>query len=44
LLEEGIYFPPSQFEVCFISAAHSREDIEQTLQAVEKALYISHLD
>lgn len=44
LLEEGIYFPPSQFEVCFISAAHSLKDIQQTLQAVEKALYISHLD
>ncbi len=43
LLEEGVYFPPSQFEVCFISTAHSRKDIEETLQAVEKALYISQL-
>lgn len=44
LLEEGIYFPPSQFEVCFISAAHKRPDIEQTLQAIDKALHISQLD
>lgn len=38
LLERGIYFPPSQFEVCFISAAHEMEDIEKTLAAVEEVL------
>jgi glutamate-1-semialdehyde 2,1-aminomutase len=40
LLEEGLYFPPSQFEVCFISAAHTREDIESSLLAMEKALHM----
>jgi len=27
LLERGVYFPPSQFEACFMSAAHSEQDI-----------------
>jgi glutamate-1-semialdehyde 2,1-aminomutase len=38
LLQAGIYFPPSQFEVCFLSAAHSREDLDQTSKAVNIAL------
>ncbi|NLG31946.1 MAG: glutamate-1-semialdehyde 2,1-aminomutase [Syntrophomonadaceae bacterium] len=38
LLTGGIYFPPSQFEVCFISGAHELYDIEVTLEAVERAL------
>ena len=37
-LERGIYFPPSQFETAFISAAHSDEDIEQTASVVGEAL------
>jgi glutamate-1-semialdehyde 2,1-aminomutase len=35
LLQRGIYFPPSQFEAAFISAAHSDEDIAVTVAAVE---------
>lgn len=38
LLNEGVYWPPSQFESAFISAEHSRKDIDQTLAAFEKAL------
>ena len=38
LLAEGIYIPPSQFEVCFMSSAHSQDDVAQTAAAVEKAL------
>lgn len=38
LLEQGIYWPPSQFEAVFISSAHTSEDIDCTLQAIEKAL------
>ncbi|HHW60409.1 MAG TPA: glutamate-1-semialdehyde 2,1-aminomutase [Syntrophomonadaceae bacterium] len=38
LLEQGVYFPPSQFEVCFLSAAHQLEDADKTIAAVEKAL------
>ncbi len=38
LLEAGVYFPPSQFEAAFVSAAHSEADIDETVRAVEKAL------
>ncbi len=38
LLQGGVYFPPSQFEVCFISAAHDEGDVEKTLKTVDKAL------
>lgn len=38
LLKEGIYFPPSQFELCFVSSAHQTEDIQNTLLAVDKVL------
>jgi glutamate-1-semialdehyde 2,1-aminomutase len=38
LLAEGIYWPPSQFEAAFISMAHSDEDIDFTIGAIEKAL------
>ncbi len=31
--ENGIYLAPSQFECAFISAAHTNEDIEQTIAA-----------
>ena len=31
MLKEGIYFPPSQFETCFISLAHTKQDIEKTI-------------
>ncbi|MFH1777670.1 MAG: glutamate-1-semialdehyde 2,1-aminomutase [Candidatus Omnitrophota bacterium] len=30
MLRYGIMFPPSQFEACFLSFAHTRKDIEQT--------------
>jgi glutamate-1-semialdehyde 2,1-aminomutase len=33
LLENGVYFPPSQFESAFLSTAHSEADLDQTLRA-----------
>lgn len=36
MLEEGVYFAPSQFEAGFTSLAHTREDIQQTIAAAEK--------
>ena len=33
MLERGVYLPPSQFEAIFLSAAHSEEDIHQTITA-----------
>ena len=35
MLEKGIYLPPSQFEVTFLSAAHEDADIERTIAAAE---------
>jgi len=37
MAEEGVFLPPSQFEGLFLSTTHSDEDIEKTIQAVEKA-------
>ncbi|KAL6566242.1 hypothetical protein OROGR_001857 [Orobanche gracilis] len=36
MLEEGVYFAPSQFEAGFTSLAHTSEDIRQTIAAAEK--------
>lgn len=38
LLKNGVFVPPSQFETCFLSTAHSREDLEVTVDAFDKAL------
>ncbi len=38
LLNCGIYLPPSQFEVSFLSGAHEINDIELTVEAFGKAL------
>lgn len=32
MLARGVYLPPSQFEAMFVSAAHTEEDIEQTIE------------
>ena len=37
MLDRGIYLPPSQFEAVFVSAAHSEEDIQRTIQASESS-------
>jgi len=33
MLENGVYLPPSQFEVCFVSAAHNEQDIKMLINA-----------
>ena len=33
MLQKGVYLPPSQFEACFVSFAHSIEDIDLTIKA-----------
>ena len=38
LLEGGVYFPPSQFETCFLSTAHGTGELEMTRAALRKAL------
>jgi glutamate-1-semialdehyde 2,1-aminomutase len=41
MLERGVYFPPSQFETCFVSLAHTRNDIRATIQAAREAFKIA---
>ncbi|MBP2132658.1 glutamate-1-semialdehyde 2,1-aminomutase [Methanomicrobium sp. W14] len=38
MLKSGIFLPPSQFETNFISAAHSRDDIEKIAEAYCRCL------
>ncbi len=38
LFKNGVYFPPAQFETCFVSGAHELADIDKTVNAVQKAL------
>ncbi|MDD3852363.1 MAG: glutamate-1-semialdehyde 2,1-aminomutase [Syntrophomonadaceae bacterium] len=40
LLNEGVYFPPAQFETCFLSCAHDMDDANKTIEAVNRALSI----
>lgn len=37
MLDAGIYLPPSQYEAAFLGAAHSEQDVEQTLAAAKQA-------
>lgn len=37
MLEQGVYLAPSAFEAGFVSAAHSEQDIQQTLAAAKIA-------
>jgi glutamate-1-semialdehyde 2,1-aminomutase len=37
MLEEGINLAPSQYEAGFMSAAHSQEDLDRTIEAARKA-------
>ena len=38
MLAEGVYLAPSAFEAGFVSAAHSDDDIDQTIAAARKVL------
>ncbi len=38
MLEQGVYLAPSAFEAGFVSAAHSKADIDATLDAAERVL------
>ncbi len=37
MLDAGIYLPPSQYEAAFLGAAHSEEDVKQTIAAAKQA-------
>ena len=38
LLKRDIFIPPSQFETCFVSYAHTEDDIDKTVEAYGQAL------
>lgn len=38
MIERGVYLPCSQYEACFVSAAHSDADLEATLAAARESL------
>jgi glutamate-1-semialdehyde 2,1-aminomutase len=40
MLERGIYLPCSQFETAFVSAAHTAQQVEQTVVAAREALAV----
>ncbi len=42
LLEEGIYFAPSQFEAFFYGTAHGEAELDETLKAQRRALKKIH--
>lgn len=38
LMDRGVYWPCSQFEALFVSAAHGDAEIDQTLEAIDEVL------
>jgi glutamate-1-semialdehyde 2,1-aminomutase len=42
MLDAGVYLPPSQFEAAFLSAAHTEEDVQQTIAAAKQAFALVH--
>jgi len=38
LLDAGIYVAPSQFETGFVSLAHTREDMDRTIETVARVV------
>jgi glutamate-1-semialdehyde 2,1-aminomutase len=38
LLKQGVFIPPAQFETCFLSSAHTEENLNATVSAFDKAL------
>ena len=41
MLDAGVYLPPSQFEAAFFSAAHTEEEVSQTVAAAREAFALS---
>lgn len=38
LLKKGVFVPPSQFETCFLSNAHSSTDLEKTVETMSTVI------
>jgi glutamate-1-semialdehyde 2,1-aminomutase len=41
MLKCGVYLPPSQFEAWFLSSAHGEQEIQTTVDAVDRSLHAS---
>src|SRR5690606_34768539 len=41
MLDAGVWLPPSQFEAAFLSAAHTEEDVRQTVAAAREAFALA---
>jgi glutamate-1-semialdehyde 2,1-aminomutase len=41
MLEAGVWLPPSQFEAAFLGAAHTAQDVEQTVAAAREAFALA---
>jgi len=39
MLNQGIYLAPSAYEAMFVSLAHSKQDIEKTIEAAQKSFH-----
>ena len=42
MLDGGLYLPPSQFEAAFLGAAHTEEDVQQTIATAKQAFELVH--
>jgi glutamate-1-semialdehyde 2,1-aminomutase len=40
MANQGVFLPPSQFEGLFLSTVHSDEDIQKTLEAIERSFAV----
>jgi glutamate-1-semialdehyde 2,1-aminomutase len=38
LLNNGVFIPPAQFECCFLSLMHNNDDIQNTLEIIDKGM------
>jgi glutamate-1-semialdehyde 2,1-aminomutase len=38
LLDNGMFVPPSQWETCFLSTEHSKQDIEKTIEVARETI------
>ena len=41
MLDRGVYLPPSQFEACFVSLAHTDADIDSTAVAMSESIDVT---
>ena len=41
MLARGVYLPCSQFEAAFVSSAHTKDDIDRTIEAAREALRVN---